>query len=56
MPVGLLFATMEPPANIEAEQGLLGAILINNAAFQRVAGFLLPELSTPERRYIGVPQ
>ncbi|MBV8408234.1 MAG: hypothetical protein JOY64_11425, partial [Alphaproteobacteria bacterium] len=27
----------EPPHNFEAEQALLGAILINNAAYQRVA-------------------
>src|SRR5207302_203003 len=33
----------QPPANIEAEQALLGAILINNAAHGRVAEFLLPE-------------
>ena len=39
----------EPPAirsrphNIEAEQALLGAILVNNAAYQRVAEFLRPE-------------
>ena len=32
-----------PPANTEAEQALLGAILINNAAYHRVAEFLLPE-------------
>src|SRR5207248_8165745 len=33
----------QPPANIEAEQALLGAILVNNAAFGRVAEFLAPE-------------
>jgi replicative DNA helicase len=32
-----------PPSNIEAEQALLGAVLVNNAAFHRVAEFLLPE-------------
>ncbi len=32
-----------PPANIEAEQALLGAILVNNAAFERVSGFLLKD-------------
>ncbi len=32
-----------PPHNSEAEQALLGAILVNNAAFHRVAEFLLPE-------------
>ncbi|MBM3645343.1 MAG: replicative DNA helicase [Alphaproteobacteria bacterium] len=33
----------EPPHNFEAEQALLGAILINNAAYQRVAEFLKSE-------------
>ncbi len=32
-----------PPANIEAEQALLGAILVNNTAYHRVAEFLRPE-------------
>jgi len=32
-----------PPHNIEAEQALLGAILVNNDAYRRVAEFLLPE-------------
>src|ERR1700752_2855093 len=32
-----------PPHNTEAEQALLAAILVNNAAFHRVAEFLLPE-------------
>lgn len=32
-----------PPHNIEAEQALLGAILINNDAFDRVSDFLRPE-------------
>jgi replicative DNA helicase len=31
------------PHNIEAEQGLLGAILVNNDALHRVIGFLQPE-------------
>ena len=31
------------PANVEAEQALLGAILINNDAFDRVSDFLRPE-------------
>jgi Replicative DNA helicase len=31
------------PHNVEVEQALLGAILINNDAFYRVADFLLPE-------------
>jgi replicative DNA helicase len=33
----------EVPANIEAEQALLGAILVNNAAYDRVASFLEPQ-------------
>jgi replicative DNA helicase len=32
-----------PPHNTEAEQALLGAILVNNAAYHRVAEFLQPE-------------
>jgi replicative DNA helicase len=32
-----------PPVNYEAEQALLGAILENNHAFERVADFLRPE-------------
>ncbi len=32
-----------PPHNIEAEQELLGAILVNNQAAERVDGFLRPE-------------
>src|SRR5271170_7633669 len=32
-----------PPANVEAEQALLGAILVNNAAYFRVSDFLQPE-------------
>ena len=31
------------PHNIEAEQALLGAILVNNDAFYRVSDFLKPE-------------
>lgn len=31
------------PHNIEAEQALLGAILVNNDAYDRVSDFLLPE-------------
>jgi replicative DNA helicase len=31
------------PHNIEAEQALLGAILVNNEAFDRVSDFLMPE-------------
>jgi replicative DNA helicase len=32
-----------PPHNIEAEQALLGALLVNNDAFDRVSDFLRPE-------------
>ncbi|HWK44358.1 MAG TPA: replicative DNA helicase [Stellaceae bacterium] len=32
-----------PPHNAEAEQALLGAILVNNGTYQRVAEFLLPD-------------
>ncbi|HEV2559333.1 MAG TPA: DnaB-like helicase N-terminal domain-containing protein [Microvirga sp.] len=31
------------PVNLEAEQALIGAILVNNQAFERVASFLRPE-------------
>ncbi len=31
-----------PPHNLEAEQALLGALLVNNPSYQRVAEFLLP--------------
>lgn len=33
----------QPPANLEAEQALLGALLANNKAFDRVSAFLRPE-------------
>jgi replicative DNA helicase len=36
-------ATRTPPHSIEAEQALLGAILINNEAFYRVQDFLEPQ-------------
>jgi replicative DNA helicase len=32
-----------PPSNLEAEQALLGALLANNKAYERVAEFLAPE-------------
>ncbi len=32
-----------PPANVEAEQALLGAILVNNDAWDRVSDFLKTE-------------
>jgi replicative DNA helicase len=35
--------TRELPHNFEAEQALLGAIMMNNAAYQRVAEFLQPD-------------
>ena len=37
--VGLL---RRPPHNLEAEQALLGAVLVNNEAMDRVSGFLEP--------------
>ena len=40
-----------PPHNLEAEQALLGAILINNDAFDRVSDFL--EASISSRRFIA---
>jgi replicative DNA helicase len=33
----------QPPSNTEAEQALLGAILVNNTAYSRVAEFLAPD-------------
>ncbi len=33
----------QPPHNVEAEQALLGAILVNNEALYRVSDFLTPE-------------
>jgi replicative DNA helicase len=36
-------AARKPPANIEAEQALLGAILINNDAYDRISDFLRVE-------------
>ena len=33
----------EPPHNFEAEQALLGSILVNNAAYHRVSDYLKPE-------------
>ncbi len=36
-------AYRQAPHNLEAEQALLGAILVNNEAAQKVQGFLLPE-------------
>jgi replicative DNA helicase len=36
-------ALPELPVNLEAEQALLGALLANNAAYEKVSDFLLPE-------------
>jgi replicative DNA helicase len=36
-------AYRSPPLNLEAEQALLGAILVNNDAYDRVSDFLKPE-------------
>ncbi|MBM3484695.1 MAG: replicative DNA helicase, partial [Alphaproteobacteria bacterium] len=33
----------EPPSNVEAEQALLGALLLNNEVINRVGDFLKPE-------------
>jgi replicative DNA helicase len=40
---GFGFGTRLPPANLEAEQALLGALLANNKAYERVGEFLEPE-------------
>src|SRR6201996_8171416 len=32
-----------PPSNVQAEQSLLGALLANNKAYERVSEFLAPE-------------
>jgi replicative DNA helicase len=39
------------PHNIEAEQTLLGAILVNNEAFHRVADFLEPKHFSPSAHF-----
>ena len=36
-------AYRQPPSNLEAEQALLGAILVNNRAYEKVCEFLSPE-------------
>jgi replicative DNA helicase len=38
-----------PPVNLEAEQQLLGALLANNKAFDRVSEFLLPQHFADDR-------
>ena len=40
-PLGLM--PPAPPSNVGAEQALLGALLANNKAYERVAGFLRPD-------------
>ncbi len=40
---GTLPGYRKPPQNVEAEQALLGAILIDNAGFDRVSTFLEPD-------------
>jgi replicative DNA helicase len=35
--------TVASPHNIEAEEAVLGAILVNNEAFYRVSDFLVPD-------------
>ncbi len=39
----LALGLRQPPANIEAEQALLGALLTNNRAYDRVSDFLAAE-------------
>lgn len=41
------FRTM--PHNLEAEKGLLGAILLNNRAYEKISEFLLPQHFAYER-------
>ncbi len=43
LPARAEVAPRTPPANVEAEQALLGAILINNDAYDRVSDFLKAE-------------
>ena len=42
----------EQPHNIEAEQGLLGAILINNRAYEKVSDFCIGAFFRPNSRKI----
>lgn len=42
LPIPNVAPAREAPHNIEAEQGLLGAILLNNAALDKVSNFLEP--------------
>ena len=37
------FSSRLPPSHIQAEQALLGALLANNKAYERVSDFLTPE-------------
>ncbi len=43
MPFDQSMPPREAPANLQAEQALLGALLANNRAFERVGSFLRPE-------------
>ena len=38
----------EPPHNLDAEQALLGAMLVNNEAYERVSDFLEPGQFVPD--------
>ena len=40
---GLLLSQRQPPSNLQAEQALLGALLANNKAYERVSEFLQPD-------------
>ena len=41
------FTTLrQPPHNLEVEQALLGAVLMNNAAYEKVGEILRPNIST----------
>jgi replicative DNA helicase len=42
LPAGIEPSYRQPPHNLEAEQGLLGAVLINNRAHEKVSEFLRP--------------
>jgi replicative DNA helicase len=42
-PSPLAFSPRQPPTNLAAEQALLGALLANNKAYERVAEFLAPD-------------
>ena len=46
----------QPPANTEAEQALLGAMLINNAAYHRVAEFLYRNILATRCMVVSMPR